>query len=109
MTTWNVEFTTAAAKQVRKLDQQMRLTRHLVAIEALVAAQAVDLRDGARLGTGTQQVFNAARSVVPMLQADRPSGPDAMAVQQVLFAPDLQTALRSVVAHRMGGHSLCGV
>lgn len=91
---------------VRKLDEQMRLMRHLVAIEALVASQAVDLRQPSRLGAGTGPVHEAVRSAVPTLTTDRPSGPDAMAVQSALFAPDLDTTLRAAVAQNMGTYNL---
>ncbi len=103
------DHATHALLCVRKLDEQMRLMRHLVAVEALVAAQAVDLRGAAGLGDGTRQVFNALRSVVPPLQADRPCGPDAMAVQAALFAPGLQSSLRVAVAQGMAGHLLRGL
>jgi histidine ammonia-lyase len=103
------DHATHALLCVRKLDEQMRLLRHLVAVEALVAAQAVDLRGAARLGAGTQAMFEAVRAVVPALQADRPCGPDAMLVQESLFAPGLQTALRAAVADGMAGHFLRGV
>ena len=103
------DHATHALLCVRKLDEQMRLMRHLLAVEALVAAQAVDLRGAARLGAGTQQVFNAVRSVVPQLHADRPCGPDAMVVQASLFAANVRTALRAAVAPAMAGYSLRGV
>ena len=103
------DHATHALLCVRKLDEQLRLMRHLVAVEALVAVQAVDLRSSARLGAGSQQVFDAVRSVVPRLQADRPCGPDAMAVQAKLFAADTQVALRAAVASAMAGHSLRGI
>lgn len=103
------DHATHALLCVRKLDEQMRLLRHLVAVEALVAAQAVDLRGAVSLGAGTQQVFGAVRSAVPPLHADRPCGADAIAVQNVLFAAGLHEALRTRVAPAMAGYSLRGV
>ena len=103
------DHATHALLCVRKLDEQMQLMRHLVAVEALVSAQAVDLRGAARLGAGTQAMFDAVRAVVPTLQADRPCGPDAMAVQESLFAPGLQAELRDAVANGMAGYVLRGV
>ncbi len=102
------DHATHALLCVRKLDEQMRLMRHLVAVEALVAAQAVDLRGAVRLGAGTQPVFAAVRSAVAPLQADRPCGPDAMAAQDALFADSLVQALRAVVRGAMAGHDLRG-
>ncbi len=103
------DHATHALLCVRKLDEQMRLLRCLVAVEALVAAQAVDLRAAAALGAGTQRVFDAVRSVVPPLHADRPCGPDAMAVSGRLFSADVYLALRAAVADGVAGHALRGL
>ncbi len=94
---------------VRKLEKQLHLLRDLVAIEAMVSAQAVDLRGGPRLGAGTQIVFDAVRSVVPPLQADRPAGADAMAIQRQLFTPDVYAAMRARLSPSMDGHLLRGL
>ena len=83
--------------------------RHLLAVEALVAAQAVDLRGASRLGTVTQQVFDAVRSVVTPLQIDRPCGPDAMDAHDALFADSMARALRMAVREGMAGFTLRGV
>jgi histidine ammonia-lyase len=93
---------------VRKLDEQLQLMRHLVALEALVAAQAVDLRGPVTLGAGTQTVFDAVRSAVEPLQADRPCGPDAMAAQGALFADSVVWELRAEERVAMAGHKLRG-
>jgi len=81
---------------LRKLGQSLYALRHLVAIEALVAAQAVDLRAGASLGEGTALVQQAVRAVVPPLADDRPPGADAMRVEAALSAPPLYDALRAL-------------
>jgi histidine ammonia-lyase len=65
----------------------------LIAIEALVAAQAVDLRQAGPLGAGTRLVLDALRAAVPALAEDRPPGPDAARVEAVLFADPLVAAL----------------
>jgi histidine ammonia-lyase len=103
------DHATHALLCVRKLEEQIRLLRDLVAIEALVAAQGVDLRGSTRLGAGTRAVFDAVRSVVLPLQADRPCGIDAMAVQGALFEQGLLEALRTTVAPAMNGHVMRGV
>ena len=41
-------------------------------------------------------VFEAVRAAVPMLQQDRPPGPDAMRVHGELFSSSLHDALRAV-------------
>ncbi|HZW73321.1 MAG TPA: histidine ammonia-lyase [Caldimonas sp.] len=63
---------------VEKLGEIVERARYLVAIECLVAAQAVDLR-GLRpeaLGAGARNVYRGVRAEVPMLDHDRPLGPD---------------------------------
>jgi histidine ammonia-lyase len=78
---------------LRKLGDALRALRHLIAIEALVAAQAVDLRQAGPLGAGTRLVLDALRAAVPALAEDRPPGPDAARVEAVLFADPLVAAL----------------
>jgi histidine ammonia-lyase len=79
-----------------KLAESLRALRYLVAIEALVAAQAVDLRRAGGLGQGTLLVQTALRAAVPTLAEDRPPGPDAERVEAILFADPLYEALRAL-------------
>ena len=79
---------------IAKLADQMALYRMLVAIEAMVAAQAVDLRGLTPLGAGSGPIHEAVRSVVPRLEADRETGPDAMKVLAAL-TPELAQRLRT--------------
>lgn len=95
------DHATHAMLCVRKLEEQLRLLRQLVALEALVAAQAVSLRGECALGAGTQLVFNAVRAVVPALAGDRPCGPDAMTVHGALFSGQLHAALYDAVGDGM--------
>jgi histidine ammonia-lyase len=87
------DHATLAPLCVRKLERQIALWRQLIGIEALVAAQAVDLRQPRALGRGTRPLQDAIRAVVPPLHEDRPSGPDAMLIMQALFEPALLEAL----------------
>jgi histidine ammonia-lyase len=71
---------THAALRVREQIERMRL---LVAIELIVAAQAVDLaldgrggRGTESLGAGTGAAYAAVREWVAVLEEDRPVGPD---------------------------------
>jgi histidine ammonia-lyase len=61
---------------IRKLAEQLDLLRPLIAIEALAAAQAVDLRGRPRLAGVTQRLYDAVRTLVPMLTEDRETGRD---------------------------------
>ena len=103
------DHATHAMLCVRKLAEQLLLYRYLLSIEALVAAQAVDLRQSKTLGVGTQWVFDAVRSAVTTLLQDRPPGPDAMAVHDALFSGDVYGALYSSVKCRMVAHELRGL
>jgi histidine ammonia-lyase len=79
---------------IKKLSAQLAPFRLLTAIEALVAAQAADLRDGLRLSPLTAQIHAVIRAEVPMLGADREGGPDAMAVHDILGRVELTAAIR---------------
>ena len=53
-------------------------------------------------------MFDAVRSAVAPLHADRPCGPDAMAAQDALFVDQVARQLRDAVSGAMGGHKLRG-
>lgn len=63
---------------VEKLAESLERARYLMAIELIIAAQAVDLRgtDHALLSHGARQVYDTVRALVPMLDEDRSMGPD---------------------------------
>lgn len=76
-----------------KLLRQIEDCKRLIAIEALVASQAVDLRDRGPVGRGARVVYDAVRAQVPRLDADRPSTRDIEAVREALDAHALAQAL----------------
>jgi histidine ammonia-lyase len=65
------DFVSMGAHAARKALQILRNVQHVVAIELLVAAQAVDLDSSGKLGRGTRAVYEAVRAAVPMLREDR--------------------------------------
>ena len=71
-----------------KLCEQLERVRYLIAIELLIAAQAVDLRglDEADMGEGTRATYRQVRAIIPMLDEDRPLGPDIECVQLAVAA-----------------------
>jgi histidine ammonia-lyase len=69
-----------------KLARQVAVYRILVALEAMVAAQAVDLREGLSLSPAGARLHAAIRQAVPRLDGDRETGPDVMAIERALFA-----------------------
>ena len=79
---------------IRKLAAQLEPLWLLLAIEALTAAQAVDLRGKPRLAAVTAQLYEAIRAEVPAMMEDRETGRDVMLVLGVLRAPALVSRLR---------------
>ena len=71
---------------VEKLAEIVDRAQYLVAIECLIAAQAVDLRelDPDALGAGASILYRRVRAQVPMLDHDRPLGPDIDRMERLL-------------------------
>lgn len=78
-----------------KLGELLERVRYLIAIELLIAAQAVDLRglDEADMGEGTRATYRQLRAIIPMLDEDRPLGPDIDCVQLAVTAGLFDLAL----------------
>ncbi len=71
---------------------------YILGIEAMHAAQAVDLRQGIKIGAGSQKLYDALRSRIPFLDKDRPLSPDIQAAYEVLTDRDLLKSLREVTS-----------
>lgn len=82
---------------IAKLRDQLKPFRYLIAIEALTAAQAVDLRKTEKLGAASAIIHRAIREVVPGLDQDRPPGADVEAVAKALFDPALIARLHAIL------------
>ena len=61
---------TMAPLSARRLADMIDLSARVVAIELVVAAQAIDLRAPGRLGAGTAQAYRMIRNLVPFTRAD---------------------------------------
>ena len=72
----------------------MRRLARLAAIELVVAAQAIDLRDGLKLGRGTGAAFAFVRSHVARLDEDRPTAPDFERLAAAILAGELGARAR---------------
>lgn len=72
-----------------KLEKQLESISYLTSIEALIAAQAVDLRKPESIGGVPADIFDCVRSAAAMLDQDRPSGTDIAAVRAALTMLDL--------------------
>ena len=71
-----------ALATVEKLADMLERIRYVVAIELLVAAQAVDLRgtEPQALGLGPRAAYGRVRETAPALDVDRSLGPDVDAI-----------------------------
>lgn len=78
---------------VEKFTAMLENLRYLVGIELMVAAQAVDLRDGITLGQGTAAIQQAVRAHVPPLTQDRATSPDIFALATAIQQQDLGVIL----------------
>ncbi|REK64071.1 MAG: aromatic amino acid lyase [Cohnella sp.] len=74
---------------VRKTAEIIDRLYYILSMEAMHAAQAIDLREAVRLGQGTREAYAAIRSVVPVLSQDRFLTPDIQAVYKLLASSEL--------------------
>jgi histidine ammonia-lyase len=89
---------TNAALGARRLSTMLVRLRQLLAVEAVTAAQAVDLAAPAALGHGPALLHRAVRELVPHLDDDRPCGADVDRVSEdVLGSDEVRDALRALV------------
>jgi histidine ammonia-lyase len=79
-----------AANKLRKVIEN---TRHVLAIEALAAAQALDFLLPLKTSKRGQQAHAAVRAVSPTLEHDRSLAPDIARVAQVIAEGKLAAAL----------------
>jgi histidine ammonia-lyase len=74
------DHATQSLLTVRKLGEMLISWRLMISCEMVAAAQAVDLRQGHRCGTGTQKTYEMIRTMVPALQEDRSLGEEVSAL-----------------------------
>jgi histidine ammonia-lyase len=90
---------TAAMHAALRLRDQLERMWLLVAIELIVAAQAVDLAAPERLGAGTAAALAEVRRHVDVLDEDRPVGPDVERLAaRALVGGDLLDRVGAAVA-----------
>ncbi|MBI1802336.1 MAG: aromatic amino acid lyase [Chloroflexi bacterium] len=92
------DFVSMGANAARHTMEIIENVRHIIAIELLTAAQAIDLRpDGpARLGAGTAAAYKSIRSRVTFLAHDRQTTPDIEALADLIVSGELLRAIRQV-------------
>jgi histidine ammonia-lyase len=91
------DHATLALLGAEKLAIAVEKARYLVAIELLIAAQAIDLRgtDRTTLGAGTRDAYAVVRKGVPVLDVDRPLGPDIDRMDALLRGGALAAVARA--------------
>jgi histidine ammonia-lyase len=75
---------TLAPLAARRLAEMVALGEGVVAMELVVAAQAVELREGHRLGEGTRRAFERVRERVPFTAAGAALPPDLEPVRDLV-------------------------
>ncbi|MGZ4210790.1 MAG: histidine ammonia-lyase [Actinomycetota bacterium] len=80
-----------------KLRRAIRNAQTVVAIEALCAAQALDLRAPLEANEATRAIVRIIRTRVPTLTEDRPLAPDIEAVTELAVSGALVRAAESVI------------
>ena len=85
---------TLAPLAARRLAEQVELGIRAVAIELVVAAQAVDLRGVSPLGRGTAELYDEVRKLVPPLRSGEPIPQDLEPVVELVRARGRARPLR---------------
>jgi histidine ammonia-lyase len=68
----------------------VELGERIAAIELVIAAQAVDLRKEARLGTGTQRVRDLVRERIPFARPGEPVPQDLEPIRNLVRSGELK-------------------
>jgi histidine ammonia-lyase len=85
------------ATSARRAASILANTEHVLAIEALAAAQGLDLREGLAPAPGTAAAVAALREISPFLDEDRSLAPDISAVRSLLGGGGLRAAVESAI------------
>ena len=96
------DHATMATLSVSKAAQIVDCARHALAVELLCAAQAVDLREQAVLGRGTQAAYDAVRACVPFMPEDRLLAADVKRVHTLLATRGLLQAVNASIVSCFG-------
>lgn len=87
------DHSTNAPLAVSKTSEIIDRLTYILAIEAMHAAQAIDLRKGIKLGESTQSAYNRIRLVIPFLDQDRSMSVDIKAAYTLLKSGALNSLL----------------
>jgi histidine ammonia-lyase len=81
-----------------KLETVMRNTQTILGIEALCAAQAIDLLAPLEPGHGTQRAYQIVRGLAPMLERDRYLAPEIERAADAVAAGAFSAVVRELRA-----------
>ncbi|MGH8547793.1 MAG: histidine ammonia-lyase [Methylococcales bacterium] len=81
----------------RKLREVVRNTEHVIAIELLCAAQALDLFTNLKAGEGTRAAYAVIRDAVPHLEEDRVLAKDIETVTGLVKSGEILKAVENAV------------
>lgn len=90
----HVSMGTIAARKCRRIVDH---AEHVVAIELLCAAQALDLFTNLKAGEGTRAAYRVIREAVPPLEADRVLAEDIAAVLRLMRGGDILRAVEETI------------
>lgn len=81
----------------RKARQVVKNVQHVLAVELLCAAQALEFTDPRGLGAGTRAAYKALRQHVPPLRDDRVLHPDMAQAARLIASGELVRAVEAAV------------
>ena len=90
----HVSMGTIAARQSREI---LENSRHVIAIEMLVAAQGLDFLKPLEPGVGVQAAYKAVRAEVPHLEEDRVPAEDIATVYRLLVGETIVNQVETAV------------
>jgi histidine ammonia-lyase len=100
------DHATMAVEGVAKAARAIDAALDLLAIELIVAAQAVDLREDATLGVGTRAAYELVRDRVPPMREDRLLARDIASVRSLLDDGSMLRATGDALGRKLGGVTL---
>lgn len=80
------DYNSMGVTSAHQLRAAVDLARHVVAIELLVMAEALEYHRPLRSGAGVERAHDLVRDVVPRLTDDRPPAPDIAAIEKIIRA-----------------------
>lgn len=94
------DYVSMGANGARHAAEVLENVRKVVAIELLVAAQAIDMREGGveRMAPATRAAYDLIRERVPVQEHDRPLSPGMDAVDELVRSGELLTAVERALA-----------